>query len=47
MAQSEATTIRVSRDFKQNRLDSLKPFESLTYEEFLAEMADVYEENQQ
>ena len=42
MSQREVTTIQVSRDF-HSRLDSLKPYDSLSYEEFLAEMADVYE----
>lgn len=44
MPQSEVTTIQVSRDFKKNRLDTLKPYASATYEEFLAEMADIYEQ---
>jgi hypothetical protein len=46
MAQREVTTIQVSREFKRNRLDALMPYSSLTYEEFLSEMCDVYEERE-
>ncbi|WP_246982090.1 DUF7557 family protein [Halorientalis marina] len=42
--QTDSTTIRVTRPVK-NRLEQLKPYDSMSYDEFLAEMADTYEGN--
>jgi hypothetical protein len=39
------TTLWVSKNLA-TRLDELKPYESLTWDEFLAMLADTYEENQ-
>lgn len=39
------TTLWVSKETAA-RLDELKPFESLSWDEWLAELADSYEENQ-
>ena len=36
------TTVRVTRPVKK-RLDRLKPYESMSYDEFLSELADHYE----
>ena len=36
------TTMSVHRDVHE-RLDSLKPYDSMSYSEFLDELADVYE----
>ena len=39
------TTLWVSKQ-TATRLDELKPFDSLTWDEWLAELADVYENSQ-
>jgi hypothetical protein len=39
------TTLWVSKELR-DRLDELKPYDSLSWEEFLSDVADVYEENQ-
>lgn len=39
---SDSTTVRVTRPVKK-RLDRLKPYNSMSYNEFLSEMADTYE----
>jgi hypothetical protein len=36
------TTVTVTRD-THRRLDDLKPYESMSYDEFLSELADDYE----
>lgn len=38
----DRTTVGLSRSTK-SRLDELKPYESMSYDEFLAELADHYE----
>jgi predicted CopG family antitoxin len=38
----ESTTLSVHRDV-HSRLETLKPYESMSYSEFLDELADVYE----
>jgi len=40
--QRSHTTLWVSKE-TASRLDDMKPFRSLTWDEFLGEMADVYE----
>jgi hypothetical protein len=40
----ERTSLGVRRQ-THTRLDDLKPYESISWDEFLHEMADVYEEN--
>lgn len=44
-AQNPYTSLCVQRSVK-SRLESLKPFDSLSWNDFLDELADVYEENQ-
>jgi hypothetical protein len=39
---SGRTTVGLSRSTK-TRLDELKPYDSMSYDEFLAELADAYE----
>ena len=41
MSQTETTTIAVSRRNRQ-RLEDAKPYESLSNDEFLGELLDVY-----
>ena len=36
-----STSIRVSRETKE-RIDAVRPYETVTYDEFIGEMADVY-----
>lgn len=40
--QGEATTVRLSRPVK-SRLDSVKPYESMSYDEFIDELVTQYE----
>lgn len=42
-ANQDVTSVRVHRD-THRRLKDLKPYDSVTFDEFLREMADVYEE---
>ncbi|MFC3957578.1 DUF7557 family protein [Halovivax cerinus] len=44
-AQPERTTVDVSRSLHQ-RLEDLKPYESVSFNDLIAEMADVYESQQ-
>lgn len=39
------TTLWVSKE-TASRLDDMMPFDSLTWDEWLSELADVYEENE-
>ena len=39
---SNRTTVGLSQSTK-NKLESLKPFNSMSYDEFLSELADQYE----
>ncbi|MDS0220868.1 hypothetical protein NDI54_05805 [Haloarcula sp. S1AR25-5A] len=43
--QQTHTTLWVSKDLA-GRLEEMKPYDSLTWDEWLAELADIYEENQ-
>lgn len=44
MSQREktATTVKLSRPVK-SKLDSVKPYETMTYDEFIDELVDNYE----
>lgn len=42
--QRSHTTLWVSKE-TATRLENLKPFDSLTWDEWLSELADTYEEN--
>ena len=43
MVASGDTTIRLSRGTK-TRIDEVRPYESLTYDEFINELVNVYEQ---
>lgn len=44
-AESKYTTVTLNRGIK-SRLESLKPYDSMSWSEFAEELADVYEERQ-
>jgi len=39
---SKRTTVGLNKSTKR-RLDSLKPYDTMSYDEFVSELADVYE----
>lgn len=44
-AQEDRTTVQVKRR-THTRMKELRPYDSMTFDEFIREMADVYEEHQ-
>lgn len=42
MAASNRTTVEIKRNLHQ-RLEGLRPYDSMSWHEFIEEMADVYE----
>lgn len=45
-AKADGFTTFCLRQSTKRRLDSLKPFESMSYDEFAQHLADIYEEHE-